>query len=539
MQRHGYQFGLLLIGLDNFRSSTARTATTRGRQNGTCSTSRARCRTPACRRHPRPLRRRRVRRHPAETNLGAVALVAERVRSAIAGMRQAGRRPAPTTPARSASLSSPTMPRRQDLFLFADNMMYKARPAVRRAWRFPPPTTSSGLPRHHRKGALVLDAIETADHSLLPAHPRRGHQSRRLRGPLSRIEVGGEIITRQEFVEIAEDGRHPSPRRSSSTRWVSWKGSATTATSSSTSPRALVLNEFAKMSARSSATAASRAAHRIRDHRARHGEEPRCSNVSLSELKLEASKLAIDDFGSGFSSFHYRAASRSASSRSGRFHPNMLTSPKDRAVVTNIKSLAQEMGITIVARYVESQEVLDDEAARHGRASHRPGLLRRQKPARHVIDTDWTPLPRLIRPGFPRPCSRPAPAAPACGKRDRRARRNRFRLEFHAHKPGEQSGVAELEQGVGTMPLVALVAVVAAVAGVALPRQADTPGPRRTLRRRRRLRGRRCRAPRVRWFPGAGALLQSAARRQGRCRPVPTGDGSAAAARHPEAARAG
>ena len=110
----------------------------------------------------------------------------------------------------------------------------------------------------------------------------------------------------------------------------------------------------------------------------------------LSELKLEGFKLAIDDFGSGFSSFHYlRRFPIDFLKIEGDFIANMLTSPKDRAVVTSIKSLAQEMGITIVAEYVESQEVLDE---LHVMGVHLAQGYYVGKPARHVIDTDWTPL---------------------------------------------------------------------------------------------------------------------------------------------------
>ena len=64
-------------------------------------------------------------------------------------------------------------------------------------------------------------------------------------------------------------------------------------------------------------------------------------------------------FGSGFSSFHYlRRFPIDYLKIEGDFIANMLSSDKDRTFVTSIRSLAREMGIAVVAEYVESAEVL-------------------------------------------------------------------------------------------------------------------------------------------------------------------------------------
>lgn len=81
----------------------------------------------------------------------------------------------------------------------------------------------------------------------------------------------------------------------------------------------------------------------------------------LNDLKADGFKLAIDDFGSGFSSFHYlRRFPIDYLKIEGDFIANMLNSEKDRTFVTSIRSLAREMGITVVAEYVESAEVLGE-----------------------------------------------------------------------------------------------------------------------------------------------------------------------------------
>ena len=67
---------------------------------------------------------------------------------------------------------------------------------------------------------------------------------------------------------------------------------------------------------------------------------------------------------------------------------NMLTSDKDKTFVTSIRSLAREMGITVVAEYVESAEVL--------RELERMEIHRAQgyyigRPAPKIGPRDWLP----------------------------------------------------------------------------------------------------------------------------------------------------
>ena len=109
----------------------------------------------------------------------------------------------------------------------------------------------------------------------------------------------------------------------------------------------------------------------------------------LLDLKADGFKLAIDDFGSGFSSFHYlRRFPIDYLKIEGDFIANMLNSDKDKTFVTSIRSLAREMGIAVVAEYVESPEVL--------RELERLEIHRAQgyyigRPAPAVIARDWQP----------------------------------------------------------------------------------------------------------------------------------------------------
>ncbi|MDX9707731.1 MAG: EAL domain-containing protein, partial [Azospira sp.] len=154
------------------------------------------------------------------------------------------------------------------------------------------------------------------------------------------------------------------------------------------SPRALVLSEFGRNIRRIVAASGFTNEQIVFEIT----ERDTVKNISmleclLNELKVEGFKLAIDDFGSGFSSFHYlRRFPIDYLKIEGDFIANMLTNPKDRAVVTSIKSLAQEMGITIVAEFVESQEVLDE---LHLMGVHLAQGYYVGKPRREIIDADW------------------------------------------------------------------------------------------------------------------------------------------------------
>jgi EAL domain-containing protein (putative c-di-GMP-specific phosphodiesterase class I) len=77
-------------------------------------------------------------------------------------------------------------------------------------------------------------------------------------------------------------------------------------------------------------------------------------------LKSEGFKLAVDDFGSGFSSFHYlKHFPIDFVKIDGEFVANMIHNPKDHAVVRCISNLAHELNAQTIAEYVESKEVLD------------------------------------------------------------------------------------------------------------------------------------------------------------------------------------
>jgi EAL domain-containing protein (putative c-di-GMP-specific phosphodiesterase class I) len=77
------------------------------------------------------------------------------------------------------------------------------------------------------------------------------------------------------------------------------------------------------------------------------------------DLKMEGFKFAIDDFGSGFSSFQYiRRLPIDFVKIEGMFVRNMLRDSKDMAFVKTLSILATEFGIQTIAEYIEDEDLL-------------------------------------------------------------------------------------------------------------------------------------------------------------------------------------
>jgi diguanylate cyclase (GGDEF)-like protein len=394
--RHGYQFGLLLIDLDNFKVINDK----HGHPVGDKYLQHFARYVQEALRAGDVLARYGGDEFVAilpEAPLEDVAVVAERVRDAIERMHVdlADGTYLHGTASIGLSVYPDHADNAKDLFLFADNMMYKAK-ANGKA-RVAVPTMDDVVDVFRditQKSALVLDAIESK--RIIPFfQPILDVATKKVIAyeVLSRIEVDGQIVRADEFVEVAEKmgvihrlDALVIERALMTLAEMGHDGYVFI----NLSPRALVLNEFAR-SVRQIVAASGVARERIVFEIT---ERDTVKNLSLlerflNELKMEGFKLAIDDFGSGFSSFHYlRRFPIDFLKIEGDFIANMLTSQKDHAVVTSIKSLAQEMGITIVAEFVESQEVLDE--------LHKMGVHLAQgyyigKPARRVIPTDWVP----------------------------------------------------------------------------------------------------------------------------------------------------
>jgi len=284
----------------------------------------------------------------------------------------------------------------KDLFLFADNMMYRAKAAGRD--RLVVPTAEDVVDVFRdisQKSVMILEAIE--QRRVIPFfQPILDVQTRRVVGyeVLSRIEAGDTIVRAEEFVEIAEKmgviHRLDTLVIELALTSLREQGYDEGYIFINLSPRALVMNEFARNVRRivaESGIAPERIVFEIT-------ERDTVKSMGLLErflvdLKLEGFKLAIDDFGSGFSSFHYlRRFPIDFLKIEGEFIANMLTNGKDRAFVHSIRSLALELGITMVAEYVETAEVLDELGVIgvHLAQGYYIG-----RPARQILPANWSP----------------------------------------------------------------------------------------------------------------------------------------------------
>lgn len=255
----------------------------------------------------------------------------------------------------------------KDLFLFADNMMYRAKSDGK--GRLGVPTDEDVVEVFRaigEKSIVIINAVE--ERRIIPyfqpiMNARTGHIE--AVEVLSRIKMDdGSIMGASDFVEVAEKmgviHKLDYLVMEAAFREVEaqgFKGQVFI----NLSPRALVLNEFIPEVRRivaDSRMEPSRIVFEIT-------ERDTVKNLTLlehfvNELKMEGFKLAIDDFGSGFSSFHYlKRFPIDYLKIEGDFIANMLGDGKDRAFVRSISTLAQELGIHTVAEFVESQEVLD------------------------------------------------------------------------------------------------------------------------------------------------------------------------------------
>ena len=79
----------------------------------------------------------------------------------------------------------------------------------------------------------------------------------------------------------------------------------------------------------------------------------------LTNLRKQGFAFALDDFGSGYNSFHYlRELHFEYVKIDGAFVRNIVDSKIDRALVSNLSRLCQDLGILTIAEFVESAEIL-------------------------------------------------------------------------------------------------------------------------------------------------------------------------------------
>jgi diguanylate cyclase (GGDEF)-like protein len=364
--RHGYQFALLLVDLDNFKLINDNFGHAAGDiyLQGVARAMKKTLR-------PGDIFARYggdefVALLPEITPDTATA-VAQRVLDAAAAVEQFT--PDGSRIAGSVSIGLAVYPlhaeNAKDLFLFADNMMYKAKGAGKH---------QVGVPGEQEVAEVFRDMTATTmmvvkainERRIVPffqpildiAHGRiAGYEV------LSRMEQDGTHLEAARFIEYAE--KAGAIHRLDT--MVMEQALGKLAESGFTgylfvnlSPRALAVADFLAVLKRTVANAGIDPAQVVFEIT----ERDTVRNIAVlermvNELKLDGFKLAIDDFGSGFSSFQYlRRLPVDFVKIEGDFVVNILHNERDRAFVQTIWRLAADLKIQVVAEHVEDPEVL-------------------------------------------------------------------------------------------------------------------------------------------------------------------------------------
>jgi diguanylate cyclase (GGDEF)-like protein len=254
----------------------------------------------------------------------------------------------------------------RDLFTFADNMTYKAKKGGKN--RVALPNEEDLIEVFRMAGAkarLVAEALEEKRVvpyfqpivSLRPGLP----QSCEL---LCRFSKDGEIVSGADFIEIAEDMGLVSKLDLAMMELAFTRMKADCYQGNifiNLSPKSLIGEGFiAGIINLTDSIGIDR--NRVVFELT---ERETVKNLAMlekivAELKAQGFKFAIDDFGSGFSSFHYiRHFQIDYVKIEGMFVQNMLNDFRDMAFVKTLATLAREFGIMTIAEHVESEEVLE------------------------------------------------------------------------------------------------------------------------------------------------------------------------------------
>ncbi len=253
----------------------------------------------------------------------------------------------------------------RDLFLISDNMMYRAKKEGKNNLQLPSVDDVAEVYRGiGQKSIMILNSIDQK--KIIPFYqPIRDLRTGQIavHELLMRIDLNGQLVAASEFIEVAENMGvvHKLDyilleRALDDLKRTGYTGKLFI----NLSPRALLVPEFIT---------------NMRKLASDFGIDPSVlvfeiteretvRNLSLLEkfvrdLKGEGFQFAVDDFGSGFSSFGYiKRFPIDYIKIDGEFIRNMVCDNRDRAMVKSITTLADELGIATIAEFVEDQEIL-------------------------------------------------------------------------------------------------------------------------------------------------------------------------------------
>ena len=253
----------------------------------------------------------------------------------------------------------------KELFVIADGMMYKAKEDGKNSVRVPSGDDIVTMIKEQKaKSALLVDAV--ANNRIVPYfQPIQTTLTGKneIHELLMRIEVDGKIVPAYEFIEVAESmsiiNRMDLMVIENAFKKIkaeSYDGILFI----NLSPKSLVVGNYAD-----AITQLIKQYEISKDHIVFEiTERETVKNFSVLEkfvmnLKMAGYKFAIDDFGSGFSSFHYiKKFPIDYLKIDGEFIININKDKKDKAFVHSILTLAKELNVKTVAEYVEDEEIV-------------------------------------------------------------------------------------------------------------------------------------------------------------------------------------
>lgn len=253
----------------------------------------------------------------------------------------------------------------KDLFLVADNMMYKAKNAGKNAIAMP---SEDEMAEVFRKAGEKVIMIQNAldQQRIVPYfQPIRDAASGEIviHELLMRIQLDGQVINANDFIEEAENmgiahkmDYQLIEKAFTEIRLQGYQGMLFV----NLSPKALIVGEFASHVSRLAAQydiAPARIVFEIT-------ERETVRNLALLEkfvldAKVQGFSFAIDDFGSGYSSFQYiKCFPVDYIKIEGEFIRNMLHDEVYLAFIKSIVTLAKELKIKTIAEFVEDADIL-------------------------------------------------------------------------------------------------------------------------------------------------------------------------------------
>jgi diguanylate cyclase (GGDEF)-like protein len=253
----------------------------------------------------------------------------------------------------------------KDLFLVADNMMFKAKKLGKNAIAIPSENEMADVfKKATEKNIMIQNALDLG--GVVPYfQPICDAVTGEIviHELLMRIRVGDQIVVANDFIEQAESMgiAHKMDYQLIEKAFLQIKEQNYDGMLFvNLSPKALIVGEFVARVTRLAQKfdiAPSRIVFEIT-------ERETVSNLNLLEkfvldVKLQGFSFAIDDFGSGYSSFHYiKRFPVDYIKIEGEFIRNMLVDDVYLAFVKSIVTLANELKIKTVAEYVEDADIL-------------------------------------------------------------------------------------------------------------------------------------------------------------------------------------